>query len=44
MITSREYRQFAHECTKWAVETDTAEALKIVSRSRLRLDFRGDGR
>ena len=26
MITSREYGQFAHECTKWAVETDTAEA------------------
>ena len=28
MITSHEYRQFAHECTKWAVEIDTAEARK----------------
>ena len=28
MITSREYRQLARKCTKWAVETDTAEARK----------------
>jgi hypothetical protein len=28
MITSREYRQFASECTKWAVETDTEETRK----------------
>jgi hypothetical protein len=28
MITSREYRQFARECTKWAVETDTDEDRK----------------
>jgi hypothetical protein len=28
MITSREYRQFASECTKWADETDTSEARK----------------
>ena len=28
MITSREYRLFARKCTKWAVETDTAEARK----------------
>ena len=28
MITSREYRQFARECAKWAVETDTIEARK----------------
>jgi len=28
MLTPREYRQFARECTKWAVETDTAEARK----------------
>jgi hypothetical protein len=26
MTTSREYRQFARECTKWADETDTNEA------------------
>jgi hypothetical protein len=26
MTTSREYRQFAHECTKWADETETDEA------------------
>jgi hypothetical protein len=25
-VTSREYRQFARKSTKWAVETDTAEA------------------
>jgi hypothetical protein len=25
MITSREYRQLARECTKWAAETDTEE-------------------
>jgi hypothetical protein len=25
MTTSREYRQFAHQCTEWAVETDTDE-------------------
>jgi hypothetical protein len=25
MITSREYRQFASECAKWAVETVTDE-------------------
>jgi hypothetical protein len=28
MITSREYRQFAHECKKCAVETDTDEIRK----------------
>jgi hypothetical protein len=28
MITSLEYRQFARECTKWAVETDTDDARK----------------
>jgi hypothetical protein len=28
MITSREYRQFARECAKWAVETDTTDARK----------------
>jgi hypothetical protein len=28
MITSREYRQFARECTKWAIETDTEEDRK----------------
>jgi hypothetical protein len=28
MITSREYRQFARECAKWAVETDTDEDRK----------------
>jgi hypothetical protein len=28
MTTSREYRQFARECTKWADETDTNEARK----------------
>jgi hypothetical protein len=28
MTTSREYRQFARECTKWAEETDTKEARK----------------
>jgi hypothetical protein len=28
MITSREYRQFARESTKWAVETETAEDRK----------------
>jgi hypothetical protein len=28
MITSREYRQLAGKCTKWAVEADTAEARK----------------
>jgi hypothetical protein len=26
MTTSREYRQFARKCTKWADETDTKEA------------------
>jgi hypothetical protein len=26
MTTSREYRQFAQQCTEWAVETDTDEA------------------
>jgi hypothetical protein len=26
MTTSREYRQFARECAKWAAETDTDEA------------------
>jgi hypothetical protein len=26
MTSSREYRQFARECTKWAHETDTEEA------------------
>jgi hypothetical protein len=30
MITSREYRQLARKCTKWAVETDTAEARKSL--------------
>lgn len=25
MITSREYRQFARECAKWATETDADE-------------------
>jgi hypothetical protein len=28
MITSGEYRQFARECTKWPVETDTDDARK----------------
>jgi hypothetical protein len=28
MITSSEYRKFAHECTRWAVETDTEENRK----------------
>jgi hypothetical protein len=28
MITSSEYRQFARECTEWAVETDTEETRK----------------
>jgi hypothetical protein len=28
MLTSREYRQFARECAKWAVETDTDEDRK----------------
>jgi hypothetical protein len=28
MITSREYRQFARDCTKWALETDTEEDRK----------------
>jgi hypothetical protein len=28
MITSSEYRQFARECTKWAVETVTEEDRK----------------
>jgi hypothetical protein len=28
MITSREYRQFARECAKWAIETDTDEDRK----------------
>jgi hypothetical protein len=28
MITSKEYQQFARECTKWAVETDTEEDRK----------------
>jgi hypothetical protein len=28
MITAREYRQFARECAKWAVETDTDEDRK----------------
>jgi hypothetical protein len=28
MITSREYRQFARECAKWAVETDADEDRK----------------
>ena len=26
MTTSREYRQFARQCTEWAAETDTSEA------------------
>lgn len=26
MLTSREYRQFARQCTEWAAETDTNEA------------------
>ncbi len=26
MTTSREYRQFAQQCTEWAVETDTDKA------------------
>jgi hypothetical protein len=30
MITSREYRKFAHECTRWAVETDTEENRKSL--------------
>jgi hypothetical protein len=25
MATSREYRQFARQCTEWAAETDTNE-------------------
>jgi hypothetical protein len=28
MITSSEYRQFARECAKWAVETNTDEDRK----------------
>jgi hypothetical protein len=28
MLTAREYRQFARECTRWAVETDTEETRK----------------
>jgi hypothetical protein len=28
MITSSQYRQFARECTKWAVETETEEDRK----------------
>jgi hypothetical protein len=28
MLTAREYRQFARECTKWAVETDRDEDRK----------------
>jgi hypothetical protein len=26
MTTSREYRQFARQCTEWAAEADTSEA------------------
>jgi hypothetical protein len=26
MITSREYEKSVHECTKWAVESDTEDA------------------
>jgi hypothetical protein len=43
MITSREYRQFARECVKWADEAATNETKKITARSRLRLDFRRAG-